>query len=49
LEAHFEKLVHLIELKRFRGAPKGSPFSPLVMSFDMWFHCYDHGKLFSVL
>jgi hypothetical protein len=28
---NFEKLVQMIELKRFRGAPNGYPFAPLGM------------------
>jgi hypothetical protein len=32
----FEKLIYLGELKRFRGAPKGSPFSPLFGVFVLF-------------
>jgi hypothetical protein len=38
LITHFEKLVHLIELKRFGSAPKGSPFTPLLITARSTFH-----------
>jgi hypothetical protein len=42
---NFEKVVQMIELKRFGGAPNGYPFAPLAEAFDT----IEHGAIIEMM